>query len=306
MDIIISLMINAMLGVTFVILLRAGMLSLAIAAFWGVGSYFSAVLAVKFHIAVWLCLPLTFVFTGVVAFILGLVLLKNTGFSFVMLTAVIGMLFTTAIGNFQYLGGFVGISEIPRPETITLPFWRIDFVTDKTPYYFLMLILVVIIILIIRAFNRTWTGRAWTAIGMNRRLAGSLGINVFRYKMAAFVLASAITGLVGSFYAHYMTVITPAAYGIWKVVYIQIYAILGGIGHIFTGPFIGSAIMTILPELVRTIQNFGNIFVGIILILTITLIPSGLLSLPDKYRDIKNKYWKKGTLKNKAAQWWKI
>ncbi|MBN1366494.1 MAG: branched-chain amino acid ABC transporter permease [Dehalococcoidales bacterium] len=300
-DVIITLMMNAMLGAAFILLMRAGMLSLAVAAFWGIGSYVSAILATKFDVAVWLCFPLTFIITGVIAFILGLALLKNTGFSFVMLTAVIGMLFTTAVGNFQYFGGFVGISEIPRPETINLSFWQIDFAADKTPYYFLMLIIVIIIIVMVNTFNRTWTGRAWAGIGMNRRLAGSLGINVLRYKMIAFVLSSAITGLIGSYLAHYMTVIVPASYGIWKVVYIQIYAILGGVGQIFAGPFLGAGIMTILPELVRPIQNFGNIFVGIILILVITLIPSGLLSLPVKYREIKSKYMKKKTRKSNTV-----
>jgi branched-chain amino acid transport system permease protein len=133
------------------------------------------------------------------------------------------------------------------------------------------------------AFNAAWTGRAWVAIGMNRRLAGTLGINAFRYKIAAFVLASAIAGLVGSFYAHYMTFIHPNTFGIWTVVYIQIYAIMGGIGHVIAGPLIGAAIMTFFPELIRQTQNLAPLIVGLLLIVLIIFLPQGLLSIPQRW-----------------------
>ena len=133
------------------------------------------------------------------------------------------------------------------------------------------------------AFNAAWTGRAWVAIGMNRRLAGTLGINSFRYKMVAFVLASAIVGLVGSYYAHYMTFIHPNTYGIWTVVYIQIYAILGGVGHVIAGPLIGAAIMTFFPELIRQTQNLATLIVGVLLIVLIIFLPEGLLSIPRRW-----------------------
>ena len=283
LDLVITVMMNAMLAITFIILLRAGLLSLGIAAFWGMGSYISAILSLKLHLSFWLCLPLSAILTGLVALLIAMAILKNTGFSFVMLSAVIGMLFPVVIGNIPFLGGYTGLANIPQPGPINIPLLPSITFSAKETWYFLMLIIVIVIILIVMAFDAAWTGRAWTAIGMNRRLAGTLGINAFRYKIAAFVLASAIVGLVGSYYAHYMTFIHPNTFGIWTVVYIQIYAILGGIGHVIAGPIIGATIMTFFPELIRNTQNLATIIVGVLLIVLIIFLPEGLLSIPQRW-----------------------
>jgi branched-chain amino acid transport system permease protein len=292
LDLLITMIMNGLLATTFIILLRTGSISLAIAAFWGIGAYTSAVLSTKLHLAVWLCLPATALLTGLLAFILGFALIKNSGFSFVMMTAVIGTLFTILIGNISFLGGYNGISNIPPPEAIRLPILPpIDF-SEKEHWYYLILILFIIIVLIVSAFNKAWTGRAWTAIGMNRLLAGALGINTFRYKMSAFVLTSAIIGLLGSFHAHYMTFIIPNSYGIWQVIYIQMYAILGGAGYAIAGPLIGSAIITLFPEFVRQLQNMGQMMVGLLLIIVIVVLPDGLLSLPKRFSGVRIRFFK--------------
>ena len=283
LDLVITVMMNALLAVTFIILLRAGLLSLGIAAFWGIGSYISAILSLKFHLSFWLCLPLSAIITGLIALIIGMAILKNTGFSFVMLSAVIGMLFPVVVGYTPYLGGYTGMPNIPPPGPINIPFLPAILFSSKETWYFLMLAILIIIVLVVMAFNAAWTGRAWVAIGMNRRLAGTLGINAFRYKITAFVLASAIAGFVGSFYAHYMTFINPNTFGIWTVVYIQIYAILGGIGHVIAGPLIGAAIMTFFPEFIRQTQNLAPLIVGLLLIVLIIFLPQGLLSIPQRW-----------------------
>ncbi len=287
-DLFIMTLVRAALAMTFVLLLRCGMINLGIAAFWGIGAYVSTVLVMKLGVPVWASFPLTTVITGIAALAIGYILLGggSSGFGFVMLSAVVGSLFSTVVGNISYVGGYLGIRNVPPPETISLPFLPdiVFGINNKTPFFYLSLIIFIIIILIIRAFYVSRVGRAWRAIGLDSRLAESMGINVYRYKMLAFIVASAIAGLVGSFFAHYQGFVIPTTYGMWVNIYLQIYAILGGIGYAIMGPLVGSAIMTTIPEVTRIATVISPIITGGLLIILILFLPNGLMGL-SQYRE---------------------
>ena len=283
LDLFIVILINAALAMTFVMMLRTGLISLGIAAFYGIGAYASAELVMKLHISFWLSLPISAIIAALFGLILGFPLIKNAGFTFVILTTVIGMLFVVAIGNIPALGGYNGIPSIPPPNPVKFPFLPVIDFSSRIQFFYLALLLFIVVILIINAFYSAWTGRAWTAIGLNPRLAQSLGIDVFRYRLLAFVVACGIAGLLGSFYAHYRAFIIPTAYTMFTTIYIQVYAILGGIEFATLGPIIGSVLMTFFPELVRMTKELEPFFNGALLILLIIFLPKGLLSL-FKYR----------------------
>lgn len=282
LDLIIIWMLNSVLAMTFLLMLRTGLISMAIVSFYGIGAYASTMLVTKLGLSFWLSLPTSTLIAVVIALIFSLPLIKYSGFTFVILTSVIGMMFGIAVGNIGWLGGYNGISSIPPPNPIkvlTLP--PLEFVS-KVPFFYLALFLSVIAIVIMRAFYAAWTGRAWTAIGLNQQLAESLGINVFRFKLAGFLLASGIAGLLGSFFAHYQSFIQPNSFGIFSTIYLQIFAILGGIGFPIAGPIVGTAVMTFIPEVLRFTREAGNIFLGAIVILIILFLPQGLLSIFKK------------------------
>jgi branched-chain amino acid transport system permease protein len=280
LDLVIITMIYSVLAMTFVLMLRTGLISMAVAAFWGIGAYISLALVMFLHLSFWLALPLSGMLTGAAALILGFPLIKNAGFTFIILTSVIGMLFGVAFGNISELNGWVGMSNIPRPDQ--LPFLpNIDWVS-KVPNYYLCFFISIISVLIIWAFYAAWTGRAWTAIGLNSRLAESLGINVFRYKLIGFIVSSAVAGLLGSFYAHYQTFVAPGTFDMFKTIYFQIYAILGGIGFAILGPIVGSTIMVFFPQLISMSKEWGPIFLGVLVVLLILFLPRGLLSLTSR------------------------
>jgi branched-chain amino acid transport system permease protein len=280
MGLIIVTGVNMALAITFIYLLRVGLLNMAIATFWGIGAYSSYIFVVKMHLSFWLSLPLCAAAAGIVALALGSLLVSHAGFTFVIITAAISMLVPLIIGNTPYLGGYYGIIGIPAPNAIHLPFLpSIEFVS-KTQYYYLMLIMLLIIIVIFYAYYHASTGRALTAIGLKPNLAESLGINIYKYRLIAFVLASAVAGLLGCFSAHYVGSLLPNTYSTFKTIYIQIYGILGGIEFAFLGPLIGSLVMSNLPEVMRAVNTFEPIFTGIILIIVILVLPDGILSLP--------------------------
>ena len=281
-DLLIVIVINAILAMCFVMMLRAGLMNLGLAAFWGIGAYLSAILVMNLHMSFWLALPVSGLLTALIALCIGSLIIKNGGFPFILLSAVLGMLFSVVVGNISYVGGYYGIPDIPVPDPISIPFLpNIEF-NSKFPFFYLSILLLVIVILIIKAFYSAWTGRAWNAIGLNPRLAGSIGVDVFKYRLLSFVIASAIAGLAGAFYAHYARYILPANYGMWVNINIQIYAILGGIGYPVAGPFVGSILMTYFPELFRGASEVSQIFTGILLVLLILFMPTGLLGLWEK------------------------
>jgi branched-chain amino acid transport system permease protein len=285
LDLFVAVIVNAVLGMMFIMTLRTGLINMAIIPFWGMGAYTSAILSTKLHMSVWLCLPASSIFTGAFALGLGIILIGSgsSGLSFVMLSSVIGMMFNVLIGNISYLGAWNGIPNIPPPNPIKLPFLPpIEFVSE-VPLFYLGMFVFLIIILISNAFYESRPGRAWRATGMSPRLAESIGVNIFRYKLSSFVLSSALCGLIGSFYAHYHSFVTPASFGMWQNIYVQIYAILGGLGYATLGPFVGSAVMTFFPESIRMAEEVAPIFTGTLLVLLILFLPEGLLGV-GKYR----------------------
>lgn len=288
LDLLISIIVHAVLAMTFVMLLRTGMINLGISAFWGVGAYTSTLLVMKLNLSFWYSLPASTLIVGVIALVFGYILIGSgsTGFSFVILSSVIGMLFSVLVGNIPFLGGYVGIKDVPPPNSIHLPLLPvIEFsVINKASFYYLALFLFVVIVLIIKAFYSSRIGRTWTAIGLNPQLAGSIGINIFAYKMLAFVVASAIAGLIGAFFAHYMGFVTPDAYSMWVNIYVQMYAILGGVGYAILGPIIGSVLMTLLPEFLRQAEAIAPVIYGILLIILILFLPNGLMGLVESLR----------------------
>lgn len=270
---------NATLAMTFILLLRVGLIALTQAAFWGIGAYASAILVMRLGLPFWLALPAAGIIAGIVGLLLGFVVVRVTGFGFLLQTAVFSMVIVLVFGNLDLFGGYVGLVEIPRPNPITLPFIaKIEFV-GKAPYYYLMLFLFVLVSAVLSAFYAAWTGRSWRAIGLSPRLAESLGVNLFRYRLLAFVIMSVICGLIGSFYAHFFGALTPNTFNIFKTINIHIYAILGGLDFVLLGPAIGALILTIVPEILRVAKEVEPIFTGALIILLILFLPGGLLSL---------------------------
>lgn len=279
LGLLITMIVDAILAMTFVMMLRTGLINMAVVAFFGLGAYGSAALVMKLHLSFWLSLPACVIITGVVALGLSFILMRSGGFAFVIFSAVIGMLFSVTVGHIKAVGGYSGLPNIPPPNPINVPFFPTIVFDSKVQFFYLALTLLVVVILILKAFYSSSIGRAWTATGLNSRLAESLGVNVFRYKMLSFVLASAICGLAGSFYAHYIGFLTPSNFTIWQSIYVQIYAILGGIGYSILGPLLGSVVMIYIPEAMRISSLMSPIYIGVILILLILFLPSGLLGL---------------------------
>ena len=95
--------------------------------------------------------------------------------------------------------------------------------------------------------------------------------------MTAFVLTTFIVGLFGCFYAHYIGYISPDGFNMWQNTYLQLYAILGGLGFPIWGPIVGAGIMVFVPESCALIRQYAQLFTALILILLILYMPQAFL-----------------------------
>jgi len=276
--------INTVLAITFTFLFRMGLINMAIAAFWGIGAYASALLVTKLGISFWPALPLSALTAGTVALIIGFLLIRVPSNGFVILGIVVGMVAVLAFGTFKVFGGYVGITSIPPPNPLSLPFGRQIEFSSKTAYYYLMFAILLGVTAIYSALNAAWSGRAWRAIGLSPGLAETLGIDTYKYRLIGFAVAGATAGLVGSFYGHYVGGFVPGSFDIFKTIYIQVYAIVGGLGSLILGPLLGSVIMTLLPEVMRIASLIQPVIFGLLLIVLMIFLPSGLFGLLESQK----------------------
>lgn len=272
--------IGAILGMTFSLLFSSGLITLGAAAFYAVGAYSSTILVMDAGLSFWAALPLTLVFTAILALGFGAVFVRNAGVAFVIITLIFAQVVVLAAAQADFLGGWGGIMGIPRPN----PVGTVNFAA-KTDYYYLILAMLLLVVLIYNALYSSRIGRAWRAIKLSPKLAGTLGINEYRYRLLAFVIGSTTAALAGCFYAHYSQNITPGAFGGWLSIYVQLYAVLGGLEFYILGPAIGAVVMTFVPEYLRIVKEWEPIITGVILLVVILFFPGGIL----------------GTLKNPPA-----
>ena len=141
-------------------------------------------------------------------------------------------------------------------------------------YYVSLAALVATVIVCWRLVN-SWMGRSFSAIRLNDELGDTLGINVFRYKLAAFAVGNIIAAFTGGLYAFYLGSIEPGFLSIDQSLAIVTMVLLGGRGAV-AAPIIGALVLTALPHMIHLGAEMRSIVYGGILILTILLMPQGI------------------------------
>jgi branched-chain amino acid transport system permease protein len=254
------------------------MVTLGIGAFIAIGAYASTMLVMMQGLSFWLALPLAVIITAIVSLGFGLVSVRNPGVAFVLLTMAFAEIIHQITGQISFLGGWGGFVMIPPPD----PIGPIEF-TTKLPFYYLMLFLFLLVMLIFQALYTSRIGRVWRAISLSPHLAQTTGINVYRYRLLAFVIASSAAGLAGSFYAHYTRALSPATFGGFFSILVQLYPILGGINYFILGPTLGGTIMTFVPEFLRIAGSFEPIITGLLVLIIVLFFPGGILGSLTKF-----------------------
>src|SRR3954452_14634777 len=211
--------VNALLALSIYTTLACGQLSMANAAFMGIGAYTAVLLGLRLSVPFALSLLAGAVLGALVAYLLGLPVLRLRGVYLAIATIGFGEIVRIALLNATPLtGGAGGITGVP-PLTQT---WHI----------YLSVALVLFLFWRIRGSR---LGYAWEAIRDDETAARTMGINTTLYKSVALTLGGAIAGLAGGLAAHFTFIIGPNEYGFAAAVNILIYAVVGGTG-VFWGP----------------------------------------------------------------------
>ena len=256
--VVFSIGVNAMLALSIYVTLSCGLLSLANAAFMGIGAYTASLLTMHTGLPFGVALAAGAVLPAIVALIIGIPTLRLSGVYLAMATLGFGEVVRVIILNLEFAGGPMGINGIPQKTE----FWHIVLLLGATLY-------------VLARMRRSKVGRAFEAIKADDVAARLMGIDVAGYKLLAFVIGAVIAGLAGGLNAHYTFTIGPNNYAFENAVEILTMAVFGGTSNLI-GPTIGATILTLLPEVLRNLKDFRLAINGLILVLVILYLPKGI------------------------------
>ena len=269
--------IHAMLALSLGLIIGfTGQVSLCHAAFYGIGAYGSALVSLHFGLPFWIAMWVGGLLAGVLSYALGRLVLRLKGHFLAITTAFFGVLVTVVLSNWVELTkGPMGIPGIPRPS---LPAFLGPLASfeSRVAYYYLAILFVLGAALLVRRIVHSRLGRALIAIRENEELAQSLGIETMRYKVFAFTLGGGLAGIAGAFYAHYILFISPVTFTIGESINVLVMVVFGGMTTL-TGPILGAAILTILPELLRMAGALRLVIYGLALMAFIVWMPHGIV-----------------------------
>lgn len=231
-----------------------------------IGAYAFAILAGRHEWSPWIALAAAGGLGGVCGLLLGLPSLRLPGFYFAMATMAFALIvaeLVLALGDLT--GGGVGLSVPGFPPPFESP----------EGHYLLMLGIATIITWCAWNVARFPWGRALVAIRDNPVAAESVGVPVFRMKLAVFVASGVTAGLSGALFASLQSYITPDTFVFELGLFFFVCIIIGGRGSI-AGPLAGTAILTALPELVAPLAKLGTLFYGLLLLAVVLLVPEGI------------------------------
>lgn len=268
-------LLNALLamGVNF-IAGYAGQLSLAQAAFFGIGSYAASLAVLNLHVSFWLALPIGVLASIMVAVGFGLPTLRLKGPYFVISTLGFGEIVRLVFLNWETVTrGPNGLAiEGPAPLSLGFAFWELD---TKAGFYYLTLLALVIALFFCVNMVHSRIGRALRAIHTDQIAAEAMGVNLTFYKVFAFAWGAALSGLAGGLYAGYVRFISPDTFTVGESVNILIMAVLGGMGTI-SGPVVGAVVITFLLETMRMFADYRMVIYGLLMFVMILYMPEGI------------------------------
>ena len=262
----------------------AGQMSLGQAAFFGIGAYIAAILSTKLGVSFWVVIPIAAVACFVIGLALGFPALCVQHHYLAFATLGFNVLIYLIMRNEESLtGGTFGIANVQRPSILSLSF------DSERAYFWLTLAALTIVATLMWLLLRSPWGRAFAALRDNPIRAESLGINITAYTLLAFAIGAACAGVGGVFYASLVQFVEPGTFHFFTSLMMLLAVIVGGSGRFF-GPVLGTVVVILLPEFLRSssvpalqfMQKWYLVGFGVALVLLMVWLPGGLLSLSDR------------------------
>lgn len=278
-DILTLILFTALLGQSWNILGGyAGQFSFGSVVFFGTGAYTSSILLMTYGINPWIGMAASVITGAAVGAFIGYLSFRSglRGSYFALITLAFAEAFRVLANSVEFTGGGIGIFIPHQPSLARMQF------DHPAGYYYIALALTGASIAVAMWLERSRFGAQLVAIRENEDAAEALGVNAFRCKMFAIMIAGAMGSVGGTFYAQkYLYVDPPIAYGVGTSVEMLLVTIVGGMGTVF-GPLVGSFALLGVNEVTRhylDTPGLSLILYGVILIAIIGYFPEGLTGI---------------------------
>jgi branched-chain amino acid transport system permease protein len=257
---------------------HTGLLSIAHAAFYGLGAYTSALMAVYWGAPFLVGVLAGMAVAALVSIVVSLPSLRLHDDYFVIATFGFQMILFSIFNNWMDLTrGPLGIPGIPQPSVFG---WEIQ---SHLGFVVLASSFAGVAYVVVGRLTTSPFGRVLRAIREDEVFAQSLGKNTLRFKVTAFAVSAALAASSGSLYAHYITYIDPTSFTVMESILVISMVIIGGAGSPW-GPLIGAVVLVTLPEALRFVglpssvaANLRQIFYGTLLVIMMMVRPRGLV-----------------------------
>ncbi len=228
-----------------------GQVSLGHAGLFGVGSYTTGVLWLKFGVPFIIAAPASIVVTALFGALLALPALRVTGPYLAMVTLAFGTIIQILINEMTDLtAGPLGI-KVPKPSIF-------GHKVNEVEFFYLVAAMMVLSLIVVHRILKSHLGRAFEALRDSPIACDCMGVSVYRYKVYAFVISAALAGLAGSLYAYSEEYISPNTYNFEVTILFLLAVIMGG-RKTRSGALVGALIVVMLPSLLADIDLFRKI-----------------------------------------------
>jgi len=251
----------------------AGKISLAQAAFMGIGAYTSTLLVQSMGMNYWVSLVIATIVATLIGVLIGFPALRVQGHYLAFVTLGFGELVILVLRNEEWLtGGPLGILDIARPTIFGVSLF------EPTRFYYFCMVMLALVSLAMWYMIRSPWGRAFKALRDNPDRAESLGLSTTAYTLMAFAIGSGLAGIAGAMHAPMVEFIDPQSFGLQRSLLFLLMVMVGGRGTL-AGPFIGVFLAILLPEWLRFTEDYYLIIFAILVILLIIFFPQGVAGI---------------------------
>jgi branched-chain amino acid transport system permease protein len=276
----------------------AGLLDLGYIAFFGVGAYVGALFSnaafttVHVHVPFILVVLMGACISALFGLIIGAPTLRLRGDYLAIVTLGFGEIFRIVANQWDGLtrgpNGISGVPDLAIGSTslgdshtvlgVPLP--------GFANYYFVELVLLICVIVIFTRLNGSRIGRAWVAIREDETAAAAMGVDTVRLKLLAFAIGAFLAGAAGTVNAHVGRSVTPDSYTFLESIFLLAAVVLGGMGTV-PGALLGSAVLFIIPEKLRSFQDKRLLLFGAALVLMMRFRPEGIAASRRRQRELR-------------------
>ncbi len=272
----------------FVLMGLTGIFSMGQASFMCIGAYVVGILATKFGFSFLPAIILAILGGMLSAFLVGIPIMKLRTDYVAMITLAFGEAIVAVLNTFSSVtGGAMGINKIPRD---------INLVTG--------VIIVAIVVYLVLNFKSSKFGRQCIAVKNDPISAASMGINVTRIKMTAFVFAGGLTALSGAMLAYATSYIDPTGFGSTKSIDWISIVFVGGINSL-SGSVVMACLFSLMTEMLRSTSALRTLIQCVIILLIINFVPNGLFG-EHEFKDLwlmaKKKFGKNKSVKKEEGK----